>query len=93
MMPMQPAEMARNRFDAAAEDKQRKAAVNYRKADAGGRCAECVHFDGTSACDLVAGRIAPDATCDLYEKVEEKPGQPEEAGEPPEGAMSGPPPF
>lgn len=44
-----------------------KAETNYRKADGTDSCAGCKHFDGTSKCDIVAGRISGSMVCDKFE--------------------------
>lgn len=82
--------MAFDRLTAASQDKKRKAdpSVNYRKSDGATRCADCEYWDGQSACQLVAGQIAPDATCDLFEARKPEPASEMEAGEPPQGATS-----
>lgn len=69
-VPSSPNERAFDRFNAAAEDKQRKQDVAYRKGSGEGRCSECEYWDGNEGCAKVAGRIAPDGVCDLFEKAE-----------------------
>lgn len=59
--------------------------VNYRAADfPGNSCGQCLHFQGPSSCELVAGQIDPQATCDLFE--------PTGGGGAPGGSPPGPPP-
>lgn len=53
-----------------------KAEVNYRQGDENGECGDCKHFDGTSKCDIVAGRISPTMVCDKYEAGEKQPDDP-----------------
>lgn len=68
-VPSSPQDRAFDRITAAEEGLARKTEVHYRKGD-GSRCADCEYWDGEGACEKVAGRIAPDAVCDLYEKAE-----------------------
>lgn len=69
--------------------KQALGDVNYRAADfAGNACGACVHFQGPSTCELVAGQIDPQATCDLFEPG----GAPAVGGSPAATAPPGPPP-
>jgi hypothetical protein len=95
-IPMGPAGKGMDRFNAAAEGKQRKTdeGVNYRKAEGGDRCSDCAHWDGEEGCELVAGRIAPDGLCDLHETLEPE-AMPDGAGDlpPEEGALPGGNPF
>jgi hypothetical protein len=72
----------RDRVDARAgadESKQDPTTVNYRPAEGAQTCGSCRHFipDQTSArgtCDLVAGAIDPQWTCDLFEGADETTG-------------------
>lgn len=50
------------------EGKQALGDVGYRAADfPGNACGACVHFQPPQSCELVAGVIDPDATCNLFE--------------------------
>lgn len=83
MMPMNPrmadAEAsAYGRMDEMLDGKASQKSVNYRAAggedemmEEGGRCSECISFRAPDACQKVAGKIAPEATCDQYKSSEE----------------------
>jgi hypothetical protein len=61
--------------------------ANYRPGDEPGEnCGSCVHFDGTSSCEVVEGTIHPEMVSDFWENGD--------AGGPPVGGLSGltPPP-
>lgn len=49
-----------------------KAEVNYRKCDPNSTdcCGNCQHFDGTSKCDIVSGKISESMVCDKYESAQ-----------------------
>lgn len=53
---------------ATGQGKQALGDVRYRAAETpGNACGACVHFQPPSACELVAGQIDANATCDLFE--------------------------
>lgn len=53
---------------AAGDDKLSKSEVRYEHPARGlDRCGGCVHFLEPNACELVAGAIAPEDWCELYE--------------------------
>lgn len=49
-----------------------KAEVNYRNADPSSTdsCGGCLHFDGKSKCDIVAGKISESMVCDKFEPTD-----------------------
>lgn len=57
--------------DASMQQKAAPEEVNYGPGDGIHICANCVNFDGTSACAVVQGRIRPQDTCDLYNDGDE----------------------
>ncbi len=49
--------------------KRTKAAVRYRSAGEGdGHCSGCTHWNSNGTCELVVGKIDPEAVCDLYKE-------------------------
>jgi hypothetical protein len=68
---------------AGGEGKQPLGAVGYRAADSpAAACGNCLHFQGPSSCELVAGQIDPQATCDLFEPFGGGGGGPAVGGSP-----------
>ena len=60
------------------------AEVHYRAAETPEMsCGGCVHFDGEAACDLVAGNIDAQGTCDLFEPAPATPAVPAAQPSPP----------
>ena len=60
--------------------KEAKSDVNYRPADtAGESCSTCAHFDGSSSCAVVAGRIDPNSVSDRYVPADNSNGSDSEA--------------
>lgn len=47
-----------------------KAQVNYQPGMEGKTCASCLHFQKPDKCEIVAGLISPEASCDLYQTAE-----------------------
>ena len=60
-----------------------KLSVNYRPADGLHCCGNCVMYQDR-ACDLVAGQISPEATCDRWEPL---PAEKNDAGHPVVGSV------
>lgn len=75
MSPMQ--QMGHGAFatiDQGLDGKQPQAAVNYRPAeDPSHACATCSKFQPMDQCSVVAGKIDPAATCDVWGSDEEPP--------------------
>lgn len=72
------------------QGKQAMGDVNYRAAtDMAQSCGDCIHFQQPNGCELVAGNIDPQATCDLFEPARGSDVLPPE----PVGAPPGPPPV
>lgn len=67
-------------------DTQTKAEANYHTSDTEEKCSTCKHFDGTSACDIVSGKISPDGVSNNYEPISESTGP---TGDTPDQTLEG----